>query len=226
MAKRGPKPKKLVDTTWSGDFAYALGLLATDGCLAKTQTLIDLTSKDKEQLQNFNKCIGLSLKIAKKNVGYENEAWRVQIKNRIFYDFLISIGFTPAKSRTINKISIPDEYFFDFLRGCFDGDGSFYSYWDTRWRSSFMFYTSFVSASRPFILWIRKEIQSRISIKGHLGSAKKKNIYYQLKYAKGESLQLIEKMYENPKSLYLTRKKLKIDKALAIMYGSNKCLTK
>lgn len=226
MAKRGPKPKKLVDTTWSGDFAYSLGLLATDGCLARTQTLVDLTSKDKEQLQNFNKCIGLNLKIAKKNTGYENEAWRVQIKNRIFYDFLISIGFTPAKSRTIKKISIPSEYFFDFLRGCFDGDGSFYSYWDTRWKSSFMFYTSFVSASRPFILWIRKEIQNRINIKGHLGSAKKKNIYYQLKYAKGESLQLIEKMYENPKGLYLTRKKLKIDKALAIMYGSNKCLTK
>ncbi len=48
MGKRGPKPKETINTKWRADLAYAIGLLATDGCLAKDNLLIDLTSKDRE----------------------------------------------------------------------------------------------------------------------------------------------------------------------------------
>lgn len=217
MGKRGPKPKIIVNTKWSSNLAYALGLLATDGCLIKEWSWIDLTSKDREQLENFNKCLGVNIKIGIKDKRSIHRAWRVQMKNKIFYDFLVSVGFTPRKSMTIKKILIPDRYFFDFLRGCLDGDGYTYSYWDPRWRSSFMIYTGFVSASKQFILWLRKEIGSKLKIQGHLTSAKKKNIYYQLKYAKYDSLTLLKRIYLNKNSIYLKRKKLKIDKALAIM---------
>ena len=215
MGKRGPKPKIIVNTKWSANLAYALGLLATDGCLIKEGSWIDLTSKDKEQLENFNKCLGVNIKIGIKNRGSDNRAWRVQMKNIIFYDFLVSLGFTPRKSMTIEKIIIPDKYFFDFLRGCLDGDGYTFSYWDPRWRSSFMIYTGFVSASKAFLLWLREEIGNRLEIQGHLTSTKKKNIYYQLKYAKYDSLKLLKRIYLHKNSIYLKRKKLTIDKALA-----------
>src|SRR3989344_322038 len=166
MKKRGPKPKKIIDTRWSSNLAYAIGLLATDGCLVKHSILIDLTSNDKEQLLNFSHCIGINLKIGLKNSGSSHKGLRVQIKNRIFYDFLLSIGLTPAKSKTLGKVDVPDKYFFDFLRGCFDGDGCFYSYWDKRWQSSFMFYTEFASASPEFILWLQDKIFKKIGIKG------------------------------------------------------------
>lgn len=81
----------------------------------------------------------------------------VQFSDVLFHQFLISIGITPAKSKTIGIIKIPKKYFFDFLRGCFDGDGSFYSYYDKRWKSSFMFYLTLASASQDFINWIRKK---------------------------------------------------------------------
>src|SRR3989338_7145167 len=160
--RRGPKPKELIKTKWSANLAYAIGLLATDGCIARYTTLVDLTSKDREQLDNFNHCIGLQLKIGTKSSGYGKDGLRVQIKNRIFYDFLVSIGFTPAKSKTIGEIRIPDKYFYDFLRGCFDGDGCFYSYWDPRWRSSHMFYLEFSSASLNHLLWLQKEIKKKM----------------------------------------------------------------
>lgn len=220
MAKRGPKPKKLINTEWSPNLAYAVGLLATDGCLAKGQSLIDLTSKDKEQLVNFNKSLGVNIKIGRKNIRLKNEAWRVQIKNKLFYDFLVSVGLIPAKSLTIGKIDVPDEYFFDFLRGCFDGDGSFYSYWDPRWKSSFMFYLSFASASEKFILWLQSEIHRHLGIKGCITKSKKKNYWYQLKYAKSDSYKLISAIYADAKAIHLSRKKLKIDKALAIIRRS------
>jgi hypothetical protein len=210
--RRGPKPKKLVDTKWSANLAYAVGLLATDGCLARTVALIDLTSKDREQLDNFNHCLGLKLKIDRKISSYGTVGLRVQFKNRLFHDFLVSIGLTPAKSKTIEEIKVPDKYFFDFLRGCFDGDGSFYSYWDPRWKSSFMFYIAFASASPKFIDWIQKKNNELISIKGYIGQDGKK-LTYQLKYAKQESLLLLEKMYYSSKLVCLSRKKLKMAKA-------------
>jgi len=216
MGKRGPKPKKLIDTEWSANLAYAVGLLATDGCIARHTALIDLTSKDREQLINFNECIGIKIKIGTKSSGNGKIGFRVQIKNRLFHDFLVSIGFTPAKSKTLSEINVPDKYFFDFLRGCFDGDGSFYSYWDKRWKSSFMFYLEFCSASHDFIKWLRQKNSNLAFVNGHITKAKNGNTY-QLKYAKKESLILLKKIYYSTELISLSRKRLKISKALSSM---------
>lgn len=212
----GPKPKEKVKIIWSPNFAYAMGLLATDGCLSCDGLLIDLTSKDREQLKNYLKCLNIKVKIGSKSNGHGDKNLRVQFKNRLFYNFLLSIGLTPRKSLTMGKLAIPDEYFFDFLRGCFDGDGHSYGYWDPRWRSSFMFYTGLSSASRKFIDWISEEIKKRVMIVGHTTKSKSKNPCYQIRFAKKESLEIIKKMYYNPDVVCLSRKRKKIEKFLKI----------
>lgn len=216
MGKRGPKPKNLIDTTWSADLAYAVGLLASDGCLIKGQYLVDLTSKDIEQLNNYKKCLRIDMKIGVKSSSVGNKAFRVQFKNLLFYSWLQDIGLTPNKSKTIGKLKIPAEYFFDFLRGEFDGDGCTHSYFDKRWPSSFMFYSIFVSASEDYIHWLREEIKKKLDINGHITNGGKKSIF-QLKYAKGESLVLLRAMYYSDDITFLKRKRLKIDKTLGIV---------
>ncbi len=216
MGKRGPKPKKIISEEWSANLAYAIGLIATDGCLSKDGLLIDLTSKDREQLQNFSHCLGVKFTIGSKLNGHGGKNLRIQFKNRIFYDFLLSVGLTPRKSLVIGKIKIPDEFFFDFLRGCFDGDGSFYSYWDKRWRSSYMFYLTFSSASLAHIEWLRKQISISSGVNGHISKAVIKGSIYNLRYAKKEALEIIEKMYYSGRVVCLSRKLKKIEKALAI----------
>jgi hypothetical protein len=141
---------------------------------------------------------------------------RVQFSDVNFYNFLFDIGLMPNKSKVLEEIAIPDEYFFDFLRGDFDGDGTFYSYWDPRWRSSYMFYTVFMSASEQHILWIREKIFIHIGIKGHITKAGRTPMY-QIKYAKAESLKLLPKMYYNPEVVCLSRKREKIRKALSVI---------
>ena len=84
MGKRGPKPKKIIDETWRPELAYAVGLLATDGCLAKDGLLIDLTSKDREQLENFSRCLGIKFKIGEKKGKNDIKCLRIQFKNKIF----------------------------------------------------------------------------------------------------------------------------------------------
>jgi hypothetical protein len=220
MGKRGPKPKGKVRLAWSADFAYAIGLLATDGCLSRDGRHIDLTSIDQEQLTNFNQALGISVPIRAKRSGAGRVSYRVQFSDVYFYQFLTSIGFTTKKSKTIAKIDIPTKYFFDFLRGCFDGDGYFYSYWDPRWPASFMFYIAFVSASKNHISWLQGEIHDRIGVQGHSIVAKK-NSAHQLKYAKRESLKIIKNMYYSDSVLHLARKKVKIQKALQGRHSMN-----
>lgn len=212
-----------VNIAWSSGFAYAIGLLATDGCLYSDGRHINLTSKDEEQIKNFATCLALDNKIGKKSRGgeQEKEYFVVQFGDVSFYEFLNSIGITPHKSKTLGAIKVPDEYFFDFLRGHFDGDGTFYSYWDPRWRSSYMFYTVFLSASEEHILWLRKMIFSMIGVKGHITKTGKTPMY-EIKYAKAESLKLLPRLYYNADVVCLSRKRKKIEKALAVV---NKTLT-
>jgi hypothetical protein len=103
--------------SWSADIAYCVGLMASDGWLSRDGRHLSLTSVDLEQLDNFCKALGKDIKVATKKSGAGTWAYHVQFSDVAFYDFLLEAGITPAKSHTIGKINIPDEYYFSFLRG-------------------------------------------------------------------------------------------------------------
>lgn len=221
MGKRGPKPKGKVKIKRSANFAYAIGLIATDGCLSKNGRHILFVSMDKEQIDNYMKALGIKNRIGGTMSGYSHKkAFRVQFSDVLFYKFLLEIGLTPAKSLTIKQVIVPNKYFFDFLRGCFDGDGCSYSYWDPRWKSSFMFYIALASGSVDFVAWLQSTIAKLSNLQGHISTHRKKggkNNYYQLKYSKYEAMKLVKLMYNNEGSIKLTRKYLKIKKSLDIV---------
>lgn len=204
---------------WSKDFAYVTGLIATDGCLSNDGRHIDFTSKDYEQIMNVKNILNLNNKVGQKYRGYDHNKfyYRIQFGNIKLYNFFLTIGLTPNKSKTIGALDIPNAYFGDYLRGNFDGDGYSYSYWDKRWKSSFLFYIGFCSASKTYLDWINKQIKYLYKIEGHIKTAGKSA--YQLVYAKNNSLVLVDKMYHPKSAVCLQRKKFKIDKSLGIIYG-------
>lgn len=204
---------------WSNDFAYAVGLITTDGSLSIDGRHLNLTSKDLEQIQNFAKILNLKNKIGLKSSSYAvgKKYYNLQFGNVKLYRFLLSIGLLPNKTKILGKLSIPDRYFADFLRGLLDGDGYTYSYWDKRWKSSFMLYTGFVSASKKHLIWIKQKISDLYGIEGALRYNGKST--YQLKYAKKSSVKILEKLYYDKRVVCLKRKKFKIRKALGIIYG-------
>ena len=59
-------------------------------------------------------------------------------------------------------------------------------------------------------------LKSKIKIIGHITIVRRKNNYYQLKYAKKEAIEVIKKMYYNQNVVSLSRKRIKIKKALKI----------
>ena len=216
--KRGPKPKGQVALIWSSEFAYAIGLLTADGCLLNDGRHIDFTSKDYEQVAMFKRCLKLKVKIGIKHSGIGNKYHRIQFGDVLFYGFLIGIGLSPAKSKTILSVAVPDEYFSDFLRGYFDGDGTSYSFYDSIFPKSYRFYISFMSASPNYIHWLRDRITQIVGVKGHLSHHLNTN-YVQLKYAKKEAIIISNYMYSGKSFCFLNRKRLKIQRTMRIING-------
>ncbi len=190
--------------------AYAVGLLATDGHLSIDGRHLDLTSKDIEQLENFKKCLDLKVKIGMKSSGFSDRCPHVQFGDVRFYKWLLEIGFIQQKTKNIGRLKIPDKFFFDFLRGHFDGDGCVYAYFDPRWRSSYLIYVQFCSASKKHLDWLREKISQLIGYRGHVNYAGKS--VYQLRFAKYASLDLFKKIYYNKKVVSLSRKRKKFEK--------------
>ena len=147
--------------SWTPELAYVVGLLATDGNLSNDGRHIVMRSSDTDLLQTFKKCLSLNNKIGQtrnKNV----LSYRVQFGNVQFYDWLVEMGLSPAKTYTLGEIRVPEEFFRDFLRGHLDGDGSirvyvdhYNTYYSHNYANNRVF-TRFISASPTHIIWLRK----------------------------------------------------------------------
>jgi hypothetical protein len=105
-----------VKIEWSHNFAYAIGLIATDGSLSKDGRHINLTSKDEEMIKTFKQCLNIENNIGHKarKKGEEKKYFQIQFGDKNFYEFLNSIGLSSAKSKTIGSLKIPSKYFADF----------------------------------------------------------------------------------------------------------------
>ena len=152
VRSRGPRQREPATVGWTRERAYAVGLLATDGNL----------SRDGRLRANV------------RPVGPRGRCCRGQWSDRRLYEWVESIGLSPAKSRTLGALTIPDEYFADFARGCIDGDGSIGVYVD-RYHSDrnarYVYerlYVTLVSAGRPFVDWFGASVLRFVGIRGSI----------------------------------------------------------
>jgi len=198
------KSSKFISINWNGNLAYAIGLFTSDGCLSSDGRHLEFNSKDKEQIEHFRKCLNLNNKITKKARSNEKikKYYRIQFGSVQFYKFLESIGLSSRKSRTLQEVKIPQEFFPDFLRGLFDSDGCFriFTHSESRYPQ---LRTSFASASPPFIRWLQQKIKKALGIEGFIGKAKRDE---NLIYAIADSLKLLNYMYYSPNIICLSRK--------------------
>lgn len=209
------KLRNVIDTTWSSNLAYAIGLIASDGCLSSSTKRISFVSKDKELVDLYRTALSITSNPYQSGRGgtTEKNYWSIAFKSRQFHDYLVLIGITPAKSKTIKKVQIPDVWFPDFLRGIFDGDGTFWTTWDRRWPNSFVYYTGLSSASLEYTKWLKKRLSALYGVNGCISPGKGA---YTIRYVKGDSRKLFKIMYYRTDLLYLKRKYAKIKTALEL----------
>ncbi len=225
-----PKPKlPFKEFEWSPELAYAIGLIVTDGNLSKDRRHITMRSSDISLLKTFRSCLNLKNKIGiSSNDSYAKKpSYRVQFSNVQLYNWLLTIGITPAKTHSIGGVKIPDRFFQDFLRGHLDGDGSILTYTDRyntyrgRTYVNKRVFVKFISASRDHIVWLRNRTQEIAGVNGHMFENKPRESnrvsIWGVKYGKRESIKLLQWMYYQPDLPCLRRKALIAKKVLKII---------
>ncbi|OGY08197.1 MAG: hypothetical protein A2700_00360 [Candidatus Blackburnbacteria bacterium RIFCSPHIGHO2_01_FULL_44_64] len=193
---------------WCANLAYAIGLIAADGCLSNDGRHIELTSKDKEQIQTFSRALGLKNSIGLKKSGYNllGNYFRIQFGNVKFYRFLLEIGLFPNKSKTLGPLKIPPLYFADFLRGYLDGDGNISVAKHPQSRLP-QLRVRFSSASLLYLEWLRSCVKKSFDLKGgFIDNGISKSRAYYLVFSKADSVKLLRGMYYRGVDTYLSRK--------------------
>lgn len=103
---------------------YLLGAFITDGCVTRNVSgaNVSLTSKDKDWLEIISRHICPDKPLL--THGTNNSCYRLTCYKIAIADWLIAHGCIPNKSLIVKMPNIPPAYILDFIRGCWDGDGS------------------------------------------------------------------------------------------------------
>ena len=202
--------------------AYVLGFFAADGTMVANKRgahFIEFHSTDKQLLFIVKKLFGSNHKISTRDK--HNPKWkigyRLQIGSNEMFGDLVSLGFTPNKSLTIEFPKVPRRLLGDFIRGYFDGDGCVYfkkHRAKDRKRLRRVFSSRFTSGSKKFL----QSLQIQLNFDGGFISQKKGG--YELVFSHKNSLDLYRLMYHNDcHGLYLNRKYKLFRKAVSTLYG-------
>ena len=201
-------------SSWSQGMSYVLGLLFTDGCVQRNKngkpTSIALSINDLSLLRKVRNLIGSNHKIYKLK---QKGLYSLSFARRKILDDLGSLGLVPNKSKIIKFPNVPDNYVRDFIRGCWDGDGSVFFQYKKK-----LLMTFYVSGSNDFT----NTLEDILNKKAHLT---KRVIYrrpggtsFYFKYAHKDSIKLFHYMYDGVKNhVFLERK---YDKFMEGIYGS------
>lgn len=201
------RPSKFISVEWTHDFAYAIGLLTSDGNLSPDGRHINLTSQDKEITEYARDIFLIDNKIGRKSRGgsTDKKYYVLQFGSIQFYTFLLSIGLTPAKSKTLSSVDIPDKFFGDFMRGCVDGDGNISEAIHPESRRM-QLRLRIASASPTFLKWLLAEQRRLWHIKGGWIYNDEKKSVGSLCFGKKDSIEILQRMYQHKSQYYLKRK--------------------
>lgn len=197
--------------------SYILGFIVADGSISKRRDrkdsyLMNITNKEKKHLENISNAMSSRYKIGLKRSGYtgKKDCYYIQISNKEICKDLINLGILPRKTYNLGPIQVPDNYFSDFVRGFFDGDGSVYIY---KVNGTLQIKAMFLSFSLSFMEQFNKQLCRSLSIP-------LKTIHRELPRREDQKLnrnyidfyindceKLADFMYCNNPELYLPRKR-------------------
>jgi len=201
-------------TIWTPALAYAVGLLATDGCQTDGRHLA-FPSADRELVEILLRCLGKTNKIAEIRTRTGGTMYKTQIGDAALCRWLLSVGITPRKSLTLGALNVPDEYLLECARGLLDGDGDITNFVHAPTKKTYPNYryerivVGFNSASRAHLDWLRAKLEPLVDAPGWLGvrpATDERHEFCTLRYGKRDGLRLLPLLYRDPAVPRLERK--------------------
>ena len=193
----------------SHNMAWILGFLAADGTIRKDSNQIKLTvaDKDKEILEKIRAEIGIENEVKSfvtKN-GYESctLAWTCkEHKNE-----LSKYNIVPQKTFLLTPpYSLDREFWIDYIRGYFDGDGSINLIKNSNGRGNGNLRWQLCSATKSIIEWVMEVFESygipKVQIQSRIGE----HTLYMIQYSCAATRQIYSILY-NDSSMFLKRKR-------------------
>ena len=197
--------------------AYILGFFAADGYITVNKRggqfwCIQIT--DKKLLESIKEVIDAGHKIGIRlpRKSKENISYRLQIGSIEMCNDLRKLGFSERKTKSLVIPNVPKKYFFDFVRGYFDGDGNIWQgeIHKNRKTKLRVLKLVFTSCSYKFI----KELHTRLLSFGLEGGCiyrSQNRQFCRLQFSTINALKLYKIMYNKDikdfNGLYLERKK-------------------
>jgi hypothetical protein len=200
---------------WSQPMAYLLGYIFTDGTLVRLSPgtcRVTISSIDREHLEKMAAILGGGVKVDTRTQskrgfsGTENRyIFSIGFTRPRMIDDLRRLGLTERKSLTMQFPDVPEEFVWDFIRGCWDGDGSIML-------EGASLVVAYTSGSFGFVSTMRERMQNydlgRLTIYTRQpDGVKTKNLSYSMKIKGKKAVQFCVYLYDRvPSNLILTRK--------------------
>lgn len=177
-------------SSWSPEMAYVLGVIYSDGNLepgsardpsrkSGKSTKVEISQKEPELLLKVQALMDSDAPLYySRTREYEgiraSEIYRLAISNEKIFDDLLSLGLTPAKSKTLTFPKIPQECVRHFIRGCWDGDGAVYFEEENIYKIR----ASYVSGSVEFLKTMLTELEKAGFSKRTIHKDRRSSAYY------------------------------------------------
>ena len=201
--------------TWSSDMAYILGFMYADGNIMEGKRgnhYVAIYTADDDLLVKMARCMQSDHKIAER-ISDTGSNFRIQIGSKEWFHDLGLLGLFPDKTARMRLPKIPQEYFGDFVRGYFDGDGSVWSglMHKKRPTMTLTIQVTFTSCSQDYLQDLYSALQS-VGIRGGSIFVPKSANCARLTFSSNDALKIYNIMYNAGHNLFLKRKKVVFDK--------------
>ena len=188
--------------------AYWLGFIWADGYITQSKGFgIELAIKDKVHLEKLQQDLESNIKIRereKESFGKRNIFCVLELRNKKIVADLENIGLISNKTYNLPIPKISEKYYQDFIRGFFDGDGTYVL--NTKNHNKEI---SCVCYCKTFLEWIQQDFVKN-KIKSSLLKQKNKELF-SLRIYESDSILKYYYVYWNNASRFLDRKKEKME---------------
>ena len=205
--------------TWSFDMAYILGFMYADGNIVQTKRgnhYIAIYTADEALLISMAKCMKAKHKVSVR-ISDTGCNYRIQIGSKEWFNDLGQLGLFPDKTTRMRLPTIPQEFFGDFVRGYFDGDGNVWSgtVHKNRKTTTLTIQVFFTSCSHLFLKDLRSLLQKN-GINGGGMYIPKKGNFARIIFSSNDALKIYEIMYNSRHKLFLKRKRVVFEQFIKI----------
>ena len=209
-------------STESPNMAYIMGFIAADGTIRKRENSIKITvsRRDREILEKIKEEVGIEVEVKDYTTSQGYDCSTLVWTDQKHKEDLAKYSIVPEKTFILRPpTNLKREYWIDYIRGYFDGDGSIGNIKSTNGRGNGSIRWQVCSATKELIEWIvdffneeygipKVNVQTRI--RNH-----EKPLYI-VQYSSRAS-RMIYKVLYSESSLYLARKKEIFDNLMTLI---------